>query len=59
MELVYIKNNVKRERGKIVCPYNEECRCTRMYCGKCGWYPTVAKARMEIVRKRLENEYTA
>lgn len=53
MELVYIKNDIKRERGKIVCPHNEECRCTRMSCGTCGWHPNVAKARLEkLLRER-------
>ena len=55
MELVYIKNDVRRENGKIVCKYNEEVRCDRMNCGKCGWYPTVAKKRLEqYIRERKE-----
>lgn len=52
MELVYIKNDVKRHNGKIVCPHNEECRCERMNCGKCGWNPAAAHARMENILHR-------
>jgi hypothetical protein len=52
MELVYIKNNVKRENGKIVCPHNPEgVRCKSMHCGSCGWHPAVAKKRMERMAK--------
>jgi hypothetical protein len=47
MELQYIKNDIKREKGRIVCRYNEEVRCDRLRCGKCGWNPEVARRRME------------
>ena len=47
MELQYIKNDIKREGGKIVCRYNQECRCEKLECYKCGWNPKVAKARQE------------
>jgi hypothetical protein len=33
--------------GKIVCPYNKECRCDKMECYKCGWNPRVADLRMK------------
>lgn len=45
MELQYIKNNIRREHGEIVCPYNEECRCDRLECFKCGWNPKVDAER--------------
>lgn len=48
MELVYIKNDVRRdEAGKIICKYNSECRCERLACGKCGWNPKVADQRID------------
>lgn len=47
MELQYIKNDGKGKKihGRYVCPYNEECRCTRKECWKCGWNPKVAAKR--------------
>lgn len=47
MELQYIKNT-KREHGKFVCPYNQECRCLKLECYKCGWNPRVAENRKRI-----------
>lgn len=51
MESIYINNHIKREKGKYVCPHNEECRCDRMTCSNCGWHPAVAKARMDKILK--------
>lgn len=51
MELQYIKNDIKREKGKIVCRYNSECRCQKLRCGSCGWNPTVAARRAEQRKK--------
>ena len=31
----------------FTCPYNHEVDCTLQMCGKCGWNPEVAKARLE------------
>ena len=51
MELQYIKNDVKREGGKIVCRYNPECRCEKLECYRCGWNPKVANARLKEFAK--------
>lgn len=53
MELQYMKNNIKRERGKFVCPHNSECRCEKLKCGECGWNPKVAKARKEAFFREM------
>jgi hypothetical protein len=41
----------KYGRDKWVCPYSEGVTCERRICSKCGWYPDVAKARLEDFRK--------
>ena len=52
MELQYIKVDGKKRTELHQCPYNRECRCRTKNCHKCGWNPTVAKARMEKVQTR-------
>ena len=56
MDLVYIKNDAKRDNGYRAydCPYNEGCRCAKKECWKCGWNPTVAKERAEAEKRRKE-----
>ena len=54
MELTYIKNDIKRERGKIVCPHNPEgVRCLRLECYKCGWNPKVGEPRKAQILQKL------
>ena len=55
MELEYIKVEKQPKKGAQQCPHNEACRCYVKQCYKCGWHPTVAKARAEKVRGRFEN----
>lgn len=40
--------------GKIICPYNRECRCTVLECEKCGWNPEVAERRLEKLREQFK-----
>lgn len=53
MELQYMKNDIKRVHGKIVCPHNPECRCDRLECGHCGWNPRVAQSRSEQILQKM------
>lgn len=39
--------------GKIICPYNQECRCDTPECSKCGWNPAVAEKRLKKYREGL------
>ena len=55
MEMVYIKNDFKREHGKYVCPFNPECRCERLECYKCGWNPKVEEARKKARTAEASN----
>lgn len=55
MKLEYIKNEIKRENGKIICRYNPECRCEKLECGRCGWNPAVAQARQKAFIEVAEN----
>ena len=50
MKLEYVK--IKGYTKDTTCPHNEACRCTKRDCYKCGWNPTVAKARMEKLKNR-------
>ena len=34
-----------------VCPHNRDVDCESANCQRCGWYPPVAKQRMEEVMK--------
>lgn len=53
MELTYAQNKFRKEHGKYVCPYNEECRCDRIECHKCGWSPKVAERRREELAAKM------
>ena len=49
MKLEYIKNDFRREHGLYVCPFNQECRCERLECYKCGWNPKVEEERKKAM----------
>ena len=34
---------------KSICPHNEGIECDDPKCERCGWYPPVAKKRMQAV----------
>lgn len=39
--------------GRIICPYNDECRCTSTNCEPCGWNPKVYRRRIVAIAQRL------
>ena len=53
MELEYKQTRFRKENRVYVCPYNEECRCVRIECYKCGWNPKVAERRREALAEKM------
>lgn len=48
MKLEYVK--VAHYDKNRNCPHNDAVVCDKKKCYKCGWNPTVAKARMEKIQ---------
>ncbi len=40
--------------GRIICPYNSECRCTSTNCAPCGWNPKVYNRRVKELAKKFK-----
>lgn len=39
------------ESGFYKCPHNMYCHCRTPKCGRCGWHPKVAAARLAEIRE--------
>ena len=56
MDLQYVPVRYYEKAKSYACPHNEGCACSVKQCHRCGWHPKVAKARMEKLGIRKEDQ---
>ena len=44
---------VKNDDGRYDCRFNDGCHCYDLDCGRCGWNPVVARARLHQWLKKM------